>query len=329
MKILTPFILLFSCIMFVSASCSDKTQNPTSSSDEIPSTSAPATTSFNADSAYNYVAAQTKFGPRVPGSEAHALCAEYLAAKLREAGMEVSFQDVVKTDPNGVARKVKNIIGKFRPDADINVLLAAHYDSRPRADQDADSANHDKPLDGANDGASGVGVILELMRHRDELPENVGIEVAFFDQEDNGDYDGDDALWCIGSQVWADEVLKRSRRPMFGILLDMVGGRDAVFNPEYFSTAYAGPYVDMVWGEAGRLGYGNRFPYQSGGALNDDHVYVMHAGVPCIDIVECNNPDTGSFNPTWHTLNDNLDNIDRNTLKVVGDVVLSTLKNLK
>ena len=312
----------------VSAACGggQASRSDAAAAEKTPPTA--VSTPFDADSAYSYVAAQTAFGPRVPGSQAHRLCGDYIAGKLRQAGLAVSFQDTVIIDGNGARRPVRNIIGSFRPSAPTTVLLAAHYDSRPNADQDPDPANHSKPIDGANDGASGVAVILELARHLSSLPENVGVEVAILDQEDNGDYAGDDELWCIGSQAWAQMARNRATLPAMGILLDMVGGRDAVFNPELFSKTYAPALVTHVWSTAAKNGYAHRFPTKIGGALNDDHLYIMRAGVPCIDIVESANPATGSFNPTWHTLDDTLENIDPATLKAVGDVVLLSLKTI-
>lgn len=316
-------------MVFGATACSGKSDSkqPAASSSATQSDVKPSP--FDADSAFSYVAAQTAFGPRVPGTKAHAECVDYIVAMLRRAGGVVELQDTVMVNPKGEKVSVRNISARFRPEAPTSVLLAAHYDSRPRADMDPDEANHAKPIDGANDGASGVGVILELVRHIDRLPEGLGIEVAILDAEDNGDYESDDALWCIGSQAWAAHNASRVNLPLYGILLDMVGGRDARFHREYFSERYARQVLDHVWSAAQRAGYGDRFPQQTGGAINDDHIYIMQAGVPCIDIVESVNPSTGSFNPTWHTLDDTIENIDPATLKAVGDVVFEALAGMK
>lgn len=327
------YTLLLSIIFMTSiiASCSGKSVE--NSSGGAPSDNSlnrqPKTnnviTVFDADSAYSYVAAQTAFGPRIPGTEAHARCIEYITEKLEKAGGETVIQDIIFIDSKGEKRTVKNIKANFRPEAPVKILLAAHYDSRPHADQDSDPSKHSQPVMGANDGASGVAVILEIARNFGALPPNVGLEIAILDQEDNGDYDSDDRLWCIGSQVWADESKGKLGLPQAGILLDMVGGKNARFNPEYFSVLYARPLVESIWAVAHQIGYSDRFPAEVGGALNDDHIYLMEAGFPCVDIVENQNFETGSFAPTWHTTEDTLENIDPTSLKAVGDVVMNFL----
>lgn len=279
---------------------------------------------FNSDSAYSYVAAQVDMGPRVPGTESHRLCRRFIENKLQQAGAVLSFQDTAIIR-NGKEIKVHNIHARFNPQAKKSVMLLAHYDTRPWADQESDPALKSRPIDGANDGASGVAVLLEIARHIRELPASTGIEMLFVDQEDAGNNDDDDS-WCIGSQLWAESKIMPYKRPEYAILLDMVGAHDARFHREYFSYTYAKPVVDRVWNTASRLGYGDRFPSETAGAVNDDHIHLIQAGIPAIDIIECNNPRTGSFNPSWHTLSDNIDNIDPQTLKIVGEVILETLK---
>lgn len=282
---------------------------------------------FNADSAYKFVAEQVAFGPRVPGSEAHSKCHDYIAEKLRNYGANVEETDTVFPNVEGNNIFVRNISAAFNPNAQKRVLIAAHYDSRPWADQDSDKNAHNTPIDGANDGASGVGVILEIARLASSLPKNIGLELLLVDAEDSGSYGGDNATWCIGSQAWAANRKPSDKPISYGILLDMVGGKNAVFHREYFSESYAPEINQRVWQTAKKHGYGHRFADMVGGALNDDHIYLMRAGFPVIDIVECNHPQTGSFNPTWHTLDDNLQNIDKETLGIVGEVVLKTITN--
>lgn len=281
----------------------------------------------DADSVYARVAEQVAFGPRVPGTPGHTRCVDFITRRLKDAGADVTVQDTLFA-PAGSAMKpqrVRNITGRFNAGAPRHVLLLAHYDTRPWADQEADSTLHSTPIDGANDGASGVGVLLEIARLMNRLPKNVEVEMLFVDAEDAGTYD-DDFSWCVGSQAWADAFDPTTRRvPEYAILLDMVGARDARFHREYFSDRYARNVNNLVWDAARRAGYGERFPDALGGALNDDHIHIMRVGIPAVDIVESANPSTGSFNPTWHTLDDNLDNIDPATLKMVGDVVINTI----
>ena len=282
---------------------------------------------FDADSAYMRVADQVAMGPRVPGLPGHDRCVEYIKARLKAAGAEVTVQDTVFA-PAGTSiapQRVRNITGRFNAGAPRHVLLLAHYDTRPWADQEDDEKLHSTPIDGANDGGSGVGVLLEIARLMKQLPDNVEVEMLFVDAEDAGSY-ADDFSWCIGSQAWADAFDPTSRRvPEYAILLDMVGGKGARFHREYFSDRYAPAVNNRVWETARKAGYGNLFPNEAGGALNDDHIHILRAGIPAIDIVESVNPSTGSFNPTWHTLSDNIDNIDPATLKAVGDVVINTI----
>lgn len=290
-------------------------------------TSAAKLPEVNADSAFQRVADQVAMGPRIHGTDGHALCVGYIISRLEAAGAEVSVQDTVfaPVGADSKRQRVRNITGIFNSGAPRHVMLLAHYDTRPWADQEEDTTLHSKPIDGANDGASGVAVLLEIARLMKDMPKNVEVEMLFVDAEDAGSY-ADDFSWCLGSQAWADAFDPTSRRvPEYAILLDMVGGKNAVFPHEYFSERYARQVNDRVWKSARELGFGDRFPDEIGGALNDDHIHVLRMGIPAIDIVESAHPATGSFNPTWHTLDDNIDNIDRNTLKMVGDVVINTI----
>lgn len=281
----------------------------------------------DADTVYALVAAQTAMGPRVPGTKGHDRCMAFIQERLAAAGAEVGVQDTVfaPAETDIKPQRVRNITGRFNAGAPRHVLLLAHYDTRPWADEDANPANHDTPIDGANDGASGVAVLLEIARLMERLPDNVEVEMLFVDAEDAGNHT-EDLSWCIGSQAWAAAFNPLDRRvPDYAILLDMVGGKNALFHREYFSQQYAGEVNNKVWNTARQLGYGDRFPNAIGGAINDDHIHILSVGIPAIDIVESAHPSTQSFNPTWHTLNDNINNIDRATLKMVGDVVINTI----
>lgn len=280
---------------------------------------------FNADSAYQFVSDQVAFGPRVPGTEAHRKCGDYIEAKLHGYGAEVTAVDTVFVAPDGKSTPVRNIMGRFRPEAKKSVMLLAHYDTRPWADLDADPSNHSLPIDGANDGASGVAVMLEIARNISAIPSDLGLDLLFVDAEDAGSYSEDDT-WCIGSQAWASQRNPADRLPSFAILLDMVGGKDAVFHREYFSERYAKGINDRVWAAARALGHDDRFVDMVGGAINDDHLNIQSVGIPTIDIIESYNPVTEGFNPTWHTLDDNLSNIDPTTMAIVGRVVIKVLQ---
>lgn len=287
---------------------------------------------FCADSAFAYVKAQTDLGPRVPGSAAHRACSDLLAAELRRFGADtvaIVGSPVVAWD--GTTLPVRNIFARFGADRPARILLLAHYDTRPWADHDPDPANRNSPIDGANDGASGVGVILEIARNIGKEAPGIGVDILLTDCEDYGAPEGkggpdSEDTWALGARQFAENLpYAAAERPRYGILLDMVGGRSATFPHEYFSEVHASDALARVWGIAGRLGLRDRFPQTAGGAITDDHLHLIRAGIPTVDIIESANPATGSFNPTWHTLADNIDNIDPATLAAVGRVVLNTI----
>lgn len=291
---------------------------------------------FDADSAYSYVAAQTEFGPRVPGTEAHARCADYLVAKFKEFGAEVVTQDMELVRYDGVGIRGRNIIASYGGENRKRVMLCAHWDSRPWADNDADAANHHKHIDGANDGASGVGVLLEIARHLSQQSPAIGIDIVLFDAEDSGTprFDNaayDEESWCLGSQYWARAPHKSGYSARYAILLDMVGARDAVFYREGFSENYAHTVVDKIWKKAADLGYAALFVDEPCGYLTDDHVPVNQiARIPCVDIIhyDPNNEESG-FGDFWHTVDDNIAIIDKSTLAKVGTVVLNVIYSEK
>ena len=288
---------------------------------------------FSADSAYVYCAAQCDFGPRLMNSEAHDLCGDWIEAKFRHFGMAVSRQETVVTGYDGTKLNCRNIIASFRPGSKERILLCAHWDSRPWADNDPDSANWRKPVMGANDGASGVAVMLEiarLLQRADSI--NVGVDFVCFDAEDWGipqwsDAETDGDTWALGAKYWSEKAHSAGYKARFGILLDMVGGTGAVFHREAVSQQYASTIVEKVGAAAKVAGYSSFFPDADGGMSTDDHVPVNEkANIPTIDIIPFYaNCEQSSFGPTWHTVNDTMENIDRNTLKAVGQTVIQVL----
>lgn len=281
---------------------------------------------FNADSAYAYVAAQCAFGERVPNTEAHRKCGDYLAGELRRRGAKVTEQNADLKAFDGTVLKARNIIGEFYPEKPNRILLLAHWDCRPWADHDPNTDNRKKPVMGANDGASGVGVLLEIARLLQQHEPQAGIDILFTDAEDWGASDGSEESWALGTQHWVSTPHRSGYTyPSFGILLDMVGDKNAVFAREYFSQAYAGSIVDKVWETAASLGYSDRFVNREGGAMTDDHVFVIKAGIPCIDIIDQRTDTPTGFCPQWHTTFDTMNLIDRSTLKAVGQTVTTLL----
>lgn len=299
-----------------------------STASQAPQQSAPAAPArFDADSAYAFVAAQVAFGPRVPGSDAAERCGDWLVSQLRRFGASnITEQRAEVVAYNGDILPIRNITAQFAPDASERILLLAHWDSRPWADEERDPAEREKPIDGANDGASGVGVILEIARQLSQHQPKTGVDILLVDAEDYGrrsdapDVDNDNS-WCLGTQYWTAHPTLALESINYAVLLDMVGGKDAVFPREQLSEMAAPQIVDLVWKAAARASASERFPNRRGGAVMDDHVYLLRAGVPAIDIIESAHPATGSFPPYWHTHADNIDNIDPATLGAVGRTI--------
>ena len=297
----------------------------------------PVGPSFNADSAYAFTKAQCDFGPRDMNSRGHDLCGEWIVSKFKEYGCKVTTQTATLAGYDGTKLRSRNIMASINPEATTRILLCAHWDSRPWADNDPDSANWRKPILAANDAASGVAVMLELARiigkSKDEKAFNkqLGIDFVCFDAEDWGtpqwaDVADDADSWALGAQYWSKN-LPQGYEARYGILLDMVGGVGAKFYREGMSMQYAPEIVKKVWRAAREVGFGSYFPKEDGGVITDDHVPVnQFAKIPTIDIIpyyaDCQQ---SSFGPTWHTLADNMENIDKNTLKAVGQTLVQVI----
>lgn len=297
----------------------------------------PVGPAFVADSAYNYCEKQCAFGPRTMNSAAHETCGQWIAAQFAAFGMAVELQKATLHGYNGTALASTNIIARHRPEAKDRLLICAHWDSRPWADNDPDPDNWRTPVMAANDGASGVAVMLELARllHQADSAK-VGVDFVCFDAEDWGTPQWDESstgqdAWALGAQHWADEAQKAGYKPHFGILVDMVGGQGAHFYQELYSRQYAPEVVARVWNAARIVGFGSYFPQEDGGMITDDHVPVNErAGIPCIDIIpyypDC---EQSNFGPTWHTVSDDMEHIDRATLQAVGQTLLQVVYSWK
>ena len=295
---------------------------------------------FAADSAYAYIERQMAFGPRVPNGAAHMQCAVWLIEQLRACGAEVELQKGFMPDYRGANQQIYNIIGHFYTPEMTNrprILLGAHYDTRPWCDEEEDYNDRFYNVPGANDGASGVGVLLEVARQLGvKLADSTltkPVDIIFFDCEDMGTprvYTGEERedTWCLGSQLWATNYERLSEKPVysFGIVLDMVGAPDAYFPLEMYSTNYAQNYQQKIWKSAEQLGYGAMFASQQSYPITDDHYYINYiAGIPCVDIIHYDIRNATGFPNWWHTRNDDMSNISKSTLQAVGEVVMSQL----
>lgn len=322
------------CIMTLATGCGNKPQEQKlSQAYQEKTVTVP---SFSADTAYQHIERQIQFGPRVPGTSAQTRCADYLSAELTRYGASVTVQDAtVETFDNQIL-PCKNIIGAFQPKKSNRIMLCSHWDSRPFADHDKNKSLRDTPIDGANDGASGVGILLEIARQLGKQNTNLGVDIIFFDAEDYGTPDHrpikqyKEDSWCLGTQYWGRTPHVNDYEARFGILLDMVGAPDAQFYIEQYSAHTAHDVVEKVWNTAETLGYAATFVRARGGSITDDHVYVNKLrNIPCIDIIQYDpNTETG-FGSYWHTHNDNLENISLKTLNAVGQTVLYVVYNEK
>ncbi len=274
---------------------------------------------FNADSAYSFVQEQVDFGPRVPNTAAHVAAGDRIIARLEAYGATVKTQAFAAVTYDGVTLQLRNIMASFNPTARKRLLLATHWDTRPWASKDKDDPK--ARFDGANDGASGVGVLLEIARQLQANKPAVGVDLLFFDGEDWGQENGGKPeSWCLGSQYWAQN--KGNYAAYYGILLDMVGAKNARFPYEGYSRKMARKVLTNVWTTASKIGYGKYFIPRKEGAITDDHYYVNKmAKIPMIDVLHWE-PEAGYFGTWHHTRQDNMDIIDKNTLKAVGQTML-------
>lgn len=284
---------------------------------------------FNADSAYQHIESQVTFGPRYPGSKAHGQCADWIVEQLSSMGYTAERERFAGLDYHGQAVEGQNIITQLNPEFSKRILLMAHWDTRPVADEDVDPSKRRTPILGADDGASGVAVLLELARiFRAQVP-NVGIDFVFFDLEDGGNSENTPAF-CLGSEYWARTRAGKGYRADLGILLDMVGAKDALFHYEGYSLQYAAHILHPLWKTASDLGWGKYFRKSEGGAITDDHVpIIQHLGIPCVDIINYSPTRGNGFGAHWHTQEDNLDIISTETLLAVGQTIEEYIRTLK
>ncbi|OKL42165.1 M28 family peptidase [Pontibacter flavimaris] len=327
-------LILCGTLCFASCDSAEKSGNKVATvEEEAPAAvQAPA---FNPDSAYAFVEKQVAFGPRVPNTGPHFQTGEWIVAKLKEYGAQVQEQKFQARAYDGTMLNLRNVIASYNPGAANRILLAAHWDTRPVADKDEE--NPDKPIDGANDGGSGVGVLLEIARtiHAAQQKPDVGVDLIFFDGEDYGQPESSAGpyvqdSWCLGSQYWSRNKHVPNYRANYGILLDMVGGENARFPREGYSRQFAKDIVDKVWKAGNSIGYSDFFKYQNAPAITDDHYYVNTlAKIRMIDIVELH-PNAGNgdiFGAYHHRHTDTMDIISKNTLKAVGQTVLHVVYN--
>lgn len=280
---------------------------------------------FEQDSAFKYIEQQLAFGARVPNTEAHKKCADYFINKFKTWTNDVINQTGEVRAYDGTILKINNIIASFKKESNDRVLLLAHWDSRPFADKDKIPANRKKPVPAANDGASGAAILMEIARQLHLSSPTVGIDIMLVDAEDYGDYNDEDS-WGLGSQYWAKNPHKQNYSAKYGILLDMVGAKGAIFTMEASSMHYAPDIMRKVWDIAARSGYSDYFQQTETGAITDDHVYINKIlNIPTIDIIHYDQSLTTGFFEYWHTTKDDINDIDKKTIKAVGQTLLTVI----
>ena len=285
---------------------------------------------FNADTAYAFIEKQVSFGPRVPNTPAHRRTANWLTEKLRHYADTVTVQKGRVEAYNGKTLFIRNIRASFNPGANKRLLLGAHWDTRPFADRDSTRTN--QPIPGANDGGSGTAVLLEIARQLHKTQPGVGVEIVLFDAEDYGAPEakqkrGSDNKFCLGSAYWAKRINANKYWADYGVLLDMVGAKNARFLREGYSLKHAPQVVDKIWSVASRLGHDAYFSYQKTRPVMDDHVNVIRkAGIPLANIIDYDHRRPNGFGAYWHTHADNMSLISRKTLKAVGETVLTVVR---
>ncbi len=323
------WILIITCLCF--AACESDTKSSTEVKPNAQATNLKIPT-FSADTAYNYVAKQVDFGPRVPGTNEHQACKQWLVSQFESFGAEVIEQDFEANIYTGESLASTNIIAQINPKHAKRIILAAHWDSRMIGDQDPNEERRNEPILGADDGGSGVAVLLEIARLVKDNPINMGIDFILFDAEDQGKSGPSAPLnsWCLGSQYWSRNKHRKNYKPIYGILLDMVGAKNPVFGQDDYSLKFCGSKVKKIWTLAQNMGYGDLFVNKRIGEIVDDHVYVNElAKIPMLDII--NTPKkkfsegNNTFQKCWHTHCDDLSVIDKRSLRVVGQVVTATI----
>ncbi|MCK4427871.1 MAG: M28 family peptidase [candidate division Zixibacteria bacterium] len=270
---------------------------------------------FDGKEAFGYLMEQCDLGPRNPGSEGHERCKKYLLDKLRQYTNLVKTQEFVYQDTSQNTKlELTNIIASFYPEKKQRILLCAHWDTRPFADRDPDSSLREKPILGANDGASGVAVLLEIAKVISEKKPKWGVDIILFDGEDYGP-EGELEKFCLGSKYFAKN--KGEYKPEFGILLDMIGDKNLNIYKEGYSTRYAKGVVDSVWGTARRLKI-DCFHDSTKYFIYDDHIPLLEVGIPCIDLIDFDYP-------YWHTTQDTPDRCSAESLQKIGEVLIEIL----
>ena len=278
---------------------------------------------FDENHAFSYLVAQCDFGPRNPGSDGYYACLDYLITELDQSANEIILQDFSYQERRyNKQYNLQNIIARFNPDSEFQTVISAHWDTRPWADQEDLRQDRDQPIIGANDGASGVAILLELAKIMGENPPPIGVNLVFFDGEDLG-VPGENETYCQGSRFFAKNL--PIPRPDEAINLDMVGDKQLVLPIERYSLEYHPELVRHLWDRAKDMGL-DAFIGRVDYAIYDDHIPLNEiAGIPSIDIIDFKYPN--SYANFWHTMNDIPENCSEESLGQVGALMVDYIYN--
>ncbi len=268
---------------------------------------------FDGEGALGYAKAQVDFGPRVPGTPGAQRAGDWIIARMRERADTVIVQSWTQTFSDGRQVPLRNIFARFRPDLPDRVLYLVHWDTRPISDAAEDPAQRKIPVPGANDGASGVGLLVALGDALKKTPPAVGVDLLFVDGEDYGSFDSNQDV-LMGSRYFASHLPTPTYRPIFGIVWDMIGDKDLRIKQEQNSVSQAPEVVRRVWEQARELGHGDVFVEESTGyPITDDHIPLLQAGLRVIDVIDLDYP-------YHHRPTDTIDKISARSLSIVGEV---------
>ena len=279
---------------------------------------------FDGQKAFRYLEAQVAMGPRYFGSPGHKALQDTLATFLGARAQELKIHETSMDHPySGGTLDIVNFLARFNTHQTQRILILAHYDTRAFADQDPVEANRNLPILGANDGASGVAILMVLADMLATDAPDIGVDLLFVDAEDVG-RSGDLANFALGSKMFVKDMnrLFGGVRPRYAVLLDMVGDKELSLPIEQYSWRGAQQLVRRVWDIAAELGY-SQFKFEHGPEIYDDHLPFMEAGIPAIDIIDFDYPDRS--NKYWHTLEDTADKCSPESLEAVGTVVAALI----
>jgi glutaminyl-peptide cyclotransferase len=272
---------------------------------------------FDGQAAFGYIQTQVGFGPRIPGSEAHRRMGDWLDSLLGQRADTVVVQNWKHVTMRGDTLPLRNFIARFNPSAEKRLLLLAHWDSRPVADSPR-SQDPTRPVPGANDGGSGVALLLGVADVLKRSPPAIGVDLLFVDGEDYGDFTKAPSDVLIGSRYYGAHQLP-GPKPLYAVLFDLVADKDLQLYQEGNSLVGAPEVVELVWSTAKDLGYGGYFVSSPRHTLIDDHLELQKAGIRAVDVVDFDYP-------SWHTVDDTIDKVSPASLQVVGDVALALVR---